>query len=427
MRSVLYAVLVAAWALGTPGPARAESAPSALTAEEAVREALVANRDLQAARLAIAAARGRRLQAGRLENPELELAYADDFAFESEGERTASVAFSQSFPVTARLSRERNVAAKDVEIAASEVRNFARELVAEVETVFYRARAWDERLAVNQELIDSVRAVEKATGRRLEAAEVSPAEVGLLRIERLRLEQESVRLRQQAEASRATLARLLGRDAPGSLELVGELDPGTAPTGSPGRIRPDLEAASRGVERAEADRALARSEAWEDWTVAFGYDRERAVFDAPIGVEEDEFLGFGLRIPLPLWNRQQGRIAEAEAELRRARHARGALALRVDEEVRVAQAEFRALRANVDAYADSILPEASRTRELIERGYREGLVGIADLLQAQRQYNETRALYLTLLGDLRAASISLEAATGSSPHLRAAPGARGTP
>ncbi|MCZ7618964.1 MAG: TolC family protein [Myxococcota bacterium] len=114
-----------------------------------MREALGANRDLQAARLAIDVARGQRLQAGRLENPELELGYVDDFAFADEGERAASAGFAQRFPVTARLARERDVAGQDVEIAEAEVRNFVRTLIADVEGVFYTVRALDERRATN--------------------------------------------------------------------------------------------------------------------------------------------------------------------------------------------------------------------------------------------------------------------------------------
>ncbi len=122
-------------------------------------------------------------------------------------------------------------------------------------------------------------------------------------------------------------------------------------------------------------------------------------------------------MPLPLWNRQQGRIAAAEAELRRSRRSRDALVLRIEEEIRAAEARVRTLRSSVDVYAKDILPEATRSQELFERGYRQGLVGIAELFQAQRQYNEARALYLELLGDLRQAAIALEAAAGTSPHL----------
>lgn len=420
MRSISCAALAAALTFGVPIFAGSQTSPDLLTADVAVREALAANRDLGAARLSIDVAGGLLLQAGRLENPEIELSYADDFAFAAEGEHVGSAGFAQSFPVTARLAREKDVAGKDVAIAEAEVRDFVRSLVAEVQSAFYSVRALDEQLGVNAELVTSVRAVEDATARRVEAAEASPAEVSLLRIERLRLEQDALRLVRQREVAAAVLMRLLGRETPGRLTPVGELDPGelSPPSGASERVRrPDLDAARQGIERANADRALARAEVWEDWSLGVGYERDRQVFEDPIGIKRDAYLSFGVTVPIPLWNRQQGRRAAAEAELGRSRRLHEALVLRIEEEIRVAEVRFRTLRSSADAYIAEILPEATRSQELFERGYRQGLVGIAELLQAQRQYNESRAFYFELLRDLRLAAIELEAATGSSPHL----------
>ncbi len=429
MRPLLCAAVSAALTLGASGPARSQTSSDPLTADDAVLEALAANRDLQAARFSIDIARGGLLQAGRLENPELELGYADDFAFKAEGERVGSVGFAQSFPVTARLAREKGVARKDVAIAEAEVRDFVRNLVAEVQSAFYSIRARDEQLGVNRQLVASVRDVENATAHRLEAAEASAAEVSLLRIDRLRLEQDAQRLIRERDVAAAALARLLGRETPAGMKPVGELDPGSLPSPPAANDlggRPDLEAARREIERADADRALARAEVWEDWTVGLGFERERQVFDAPIGIKRDSFLTFDVTVPLPLWNRQQGRIAAAEAELRRSRRSRDGLVLRIEEEIHAAEARVRTLRSSVDAYAENILPEATRSQELYEQGYRQGLVGIAELLQAQRQYNESRALYFELLGDLRQAAVELEAARGTSPHLNDLPSPGGS-
>lgn len=432
MRATFCAAVAAALAFGSSAPARAQTSPDSFTADEAVRAALADNRDLQAAIETIGIARGRLLQAGRLENPELEGAYADDFAFNAEGERNASVALAQRFPITSRLARQKDVAGREVAIAEAEVRDFVRTLVAEVQGAFYAVRALDERIAINAELVESVRRVEQATARRLEAAEVSPAEVSLLRIERLRLEQEAQRFVREREIAAASLTRLLGRASDEGIAPVGELDPGT-PTPPAAAAeetdRPDLEAARRQIERAGADVDLARAEAWEDWSVGLGYEFDRQVVDGPtpIPTQRDSFLTAGVSVPIPLWNRQQGRIAAAHAELRRSTRAREGLVLRVEEEMRAAEARVRTLRSSVDAYAQQILPEATRSRDLFERGYQQGLVGIAELLQAQRQYNEARALYLELLGDLRQAAIALEAATGSSPHLDELHFSGGTP
>ena len=393
-------------------------------ADLAVREALRSNHDLQVVRLAIAVARGQRLQAGRLANPEFYAAASDDSFFGSEGERAQEIGLSQSFPITARLARERDVARSDVRIAEAEVGEFARRLVADTLGTFYALVSLDRQIEVNDELIASVRQVERATAGRLKAAEVSPAEVSLLRIERLRLELGSRRLALERDTTQGRLARLMGRGGSQPLYPVGELDPGPDASASLLELlavararRPDLSLAQLEIERAEAAHALARAETWRDWVVEVSYDRERQVFETPIENKQDSLLRVGLTVPLPLWNRQQGRIAAAEARVRRARRAVEALELRVGEEVRSALARLRALRVGVDEYARELLLESARTRELLERGYQQGLVGIAELIQVQRQDNEARMDYLALLGDLRQASIDLEVAAANGPYL----------
>ena len=127
MRPLLCAVFAAALTFGASAPTRSQTSSDPLTADAAVREALTANRDLRAARTAIDIARGGLLQAGRLENPELALGYADDFAFNAEGERIATVGFAQSFPVAARLAREKDVAGKDVAVAEAEEAKIEKE------------------------------------------------------------------------------------------------------------------------------------------------------------------------------------------------------------------------------------------------------------------------------------------------------------
>ena len=249
MRPILCAPMAVALAILAGAPAWAESASSPTTVDAALREALTANLDLQAARLAIDVARGELLQAGRLENPELRASLADDFVFKSEGERNFSLGFAQRFPITARLAREQDVARGDVAIAEAEVREFARGLIAEVQRTFFSVRALDERIAVGAALIESVRHVEKTTARRLAVAEASAAELSLLRIERLRLAQDVLRLSREREVALALLARLLGRSSPGALDPTGELEPGrvlrAAGSGAPladSAKRPDLDA-----------------------------------------------------------------------------------------------------------------------------------------------------------------------------------------
>jgi cobalt-zinc-cadmium efflux system outer membrane protein len=417
--------LAAAWvcwlATAAALPVWAQNAVE-LDAQSAAREALRANPDREVALERIEVARGRLQQAGRLDNPELELSGGDDFAFGNEGERSGSLSFEQRFPVTARLEREREIAQGDLDIALAEVREFERTLLSEVLGTFYGVLSLEQRVAVNQELVQSLQSLEAVSERRLRAAEVSRADLNLLRVERRRLAQRGARLGAERDGARLRLLRLLGRPLDSELSVTGELEP-TAAADPESYVtawatrRPDVQAAELGVVRARAEAELSRAQRWEDWRLRVGVDSEREVFDDPRSSEKDAQLGFGLVVPLPLWNRNEGAIAAADAEARRAERARAALVLRAEEEVRAARARVEALRASALEYRRAALPESTQALALLERGYRQGLVGVTELLAAQRQYAEVRDEQLELLVDLRRAQIDLEAASASSPLL----------
>jgi len=86
------------------------------------------NPDLSAARLRIREAQGRMKQSGRLANPELGVEFGHDARFR---ERALEIGFSQRFPVTNRLKLEKEVSATEVKVAAAEVREVERQLIAE--------------------------------------------------------------------------------------------------------------------------------------------------------------------------------------------------------------------------------------------------------------------------------------------------------
>ena len=100
-----------------------------LSVEGAADYALKRNPTLAAARLRIEEARGRLQQSGRLSNPELEL----DFTRNTVGpEGSAGIAFTQRFPLTARLRHEKAVSRAELAAAEAEVRDAERKLAAEV-------------------------------------------------------------------------------------------------------------------------------------------------------------------------------------------------------------------------------------------------------------------------------------------------------
>jgi cobalt-zinc-cadmium efflux system outer membrane protein len=430
LSSRLRSATIAAGLLITPWLcARAADSASPLTATSAAEEALRANPDLAAAYAAIEAARGRLLQAGLWPNPELVLAGRSDFAFGNDGERTLGADIAQRFPIAGRLSRAQDVSRVDVALALAEARDFERTLIGDVQRTVYGLLALDEAVASREAVLRTAGELARASARRFKAAEVSEADVGLLEIELARFEQEKRLLELERATASVRLNQLLNRPATAAIPVSGQLEVSAFDAtraadaaAQAGKRRPDLEQVRLESDRARADARLAHAESWEDWTVGAGYENDRQVFaneprSDPIGVKQDEFLGLSVRVPLPLWNRNQGRVAEAHANERRARARLVALERAVEAEIETARRRVEELSRVTREYDEALLPRSERTVQLLEKGYRQGLVPITTLVQAEQQLADTVLRRARTLGELRQAEIDLETSAAASPLL----------
>ena len=78
--------------------------------------------------------------------------------------------------------------------------------------------------------------------------------------------------------------RLLGREPKSHLLMSGtvgaEFETNTVAEISRQALarRPDRQLAALGIDRAGAEIKLAKAQKWEDWTLGFGYSRERSIF-----------------------------------------------------------------------------------------------------------------------------------------------------
>lgn len=390
-----------------------------LTPESAVAMALNGNRDLAAARFAIRQAEGRLKQAGLWPNPEFELGGKNDRAFANEGEYDFATGFKQRFPITGRLKKAKVVARVDVAMALAEVRNQERLLAGEVLGFSRELLVTREKLKANEEIQGVIQKVIEVSEKRLKVAEVSAADVNLAKLELQKLTLAQAALLNQQEIATTALNRLLGREPKTPLQMSGpisaEFDTNTVAEISRQTIarRPDRQLAALGIDRAGAEIKLAKAEKWEDWTVGFDYSRSVGKFDAPIGTKTDNFLGVGVSIPLPFWNRNQGRITEAQATRQRAEAELAALDLRIATEAQTAENQMRRLLDILRQYREESIKLAEENIALLQKGYADGLVNITAVIQAQQQLTELRQSYLEALADFVRAKTEWETATAA--------------
>lgn len=119
-----------------------------------------------------------------------------------------------------------------------------------------------------------------------------------------------------------------------------------------------------------------------------------------------DFVGFGLTVPLPLWNRNQGENMRAEAEERAAEKQREFLAKGgLESQVRNLREASVRLQKQVDMYGVHVVGAFKRALKSEERLFQQGQGGVAQVWQALRALNEARMTHLGLV----ASAVSMRA------------------
>ena len=346
------------------------------------------NPDLAAARYRIAEAKGRFVQSGRRSNPELGI---DTSRNARSREYGMSVSIAQKFPVTNRLALEKAVSYTSLKAAEAEVRDVERRLVAESKQLLVKVlaiRKQKELLRkqekVAKELADFIhKAAEKGEGSALDA--------GQAKLEAAQFVNSIRQLNAQAASLNGQLKPLLGMSTRESLVISGSLPTLKLPARSvnPGR-RPDLHAAQLHALAASEAAILERAKRLDDIevSVSAGLDREE---DAPNGLENEVIVGIGVRIPLPLWNKNEGAIQEADARKARKRKEVQALAHNIRHQASGAYKEMMEWVKLVHEIDNNLLPLAQQQNKLAEQAYREGQSDLQDLLRVRDQQLKLQA------------------------------------
>ena len=318
------------------------------------------NPSLAAARFRIEEARGRLQQSGRLSNPEVATEFMQNARTSG---RSFELAFTQRFPVTARLRLEKAVSRAEVAAAEAEVRDQERRLALAVRTLAVRLVSIENHQALRERQLENSRELVEFTRKRLESAEAAPVDVLQLELEGRQLEAEILQLDTDRAVLIGELRPQLGlgpADVPvvrGSLPVPARIP---APAGA--FARPDLEGARATVDAARSAAALARAQKWEDIGVGIVAQTERAE-DAPEGFMRDDFIGFRLSVPLPLWNDNSGRVREAEAAAARRAREVDVLTLNIRGEIEAARGEMATIAKLVSTLDEALLPAAAQIED----------------------------------------------------------------
>ena len=407
-----------------------KGAAADLSLESAVQTALMANRDLVAARFAVHKAEGRLRQAGLLPNPEIEFNGFSDFVSSTDGEGEFVVGLHQELPLTSRLSISREISRVGVAEALREVRNYERLLISRVQALYVRAQAARVRAgAAGTAKFDAAKSAELAATRLL-AGQGTLAESALARVEEQRWGTVATSAATEGETLLLDLKTALGMSAGESLVLSQSLESVLQTLQSRTNqsltfSRPDVELALLELDRAGAETRLAKASAWEGIRVGVEYMQDRGV-DAPGGIDTGYFLGVKVSLPLPVWDQKKGEIQTSQAtEEQRAARVR-ALELEVANGLAAARRRVALLDTQWRRYGSDTQPVIDGAGREMTQGFEEGRVDARDLLLVRAQSASLGVEAARIIEDLALALIELEAVGGTHPAV-AAPYVEETP
>ena len=424
-----FSISLLAWlcSLGILLPARlagAAEAPVQITLEQALSEALNRNPTLSVERREIDIAKGTRRQAGIYPfNPELEVGggagRARDRieADERRGINTKSIGISQTIWMKGQRGLRVRGAEAGVLRAQSLVQDAERQVVADTLKTYSELLVSQERVNLAREILGVVRQVQDAAQKLFEGDAVPQLDVFRSEVEVRKAENRFVLEERTLAVAQRELALLIGRAVEQPLRAVAPSPVLAQPPGDVDALRneafarrPDLNAALAAVQAGQAEVDLVKAERFlPELKVGLKYEAARD-FDA---VGQSGLLT--LSIPLPLFNRRDGDLDRARAEVARQEAQVELARRRIEKEVSTAARQVAASRQIVDRYVESILPQQERNFRLLREAYAIGEIRITDVFVGQREFIGDREAYLEAVGALNAATAELYRALNVRP------------
>lgn len=362
----------------------------------------MANPEILAARHTLGAAAGRTWQAELYPNATLELEAEDVPTRHADLSRSQNTV-SLTQPIIVGGRRSAAVAATTAAQEAQSLKLEAKrwEVLGDVRLIHAEIIYLRHARALHGELLEIAGQTFDIAKTRFNVRAVPELEVIESEIEVHKLELATRRLERQMTTAAARLRTLLGDVEIRADRIVGEL-PMDLTGLDLGRLRamveenhPMLLAAQQDIAAADHRIAQARAERIPDIGVRLAYGRNTAA--------DEHLVEAGISVPLPIFDRNQGKILETRHLAQVARNEAESLASGLDTELTAAYTAYMTARDEVDTFEARIVPAAGRALSQARNGYQAGRTSLLNVLDAQRTLAWAR---LSLLDSLRDATVA---------------------
>ncbi len=424
LRVLLAAAIVAVPVLAAAQTAPANGTVTLASPEAAIALALGRSPILRSAAASRQAVRAEALSAPLRPNPDASIAVENFGGLGGRGDLRGArgvettIGLSQRIEIGGQRAARIAAAARSGDVAALEYEGARLDLARDVVVALAEAEAASRTVGVERERARLAAETLRVARARVEGGRDPLLQAQRAEVARATAEVAADRARREAEIALANLAVLVAAPrvelAPRQpwFDDIGPAPRPPVPADPVVRLaaNPDLARFEAAVEAGRAAVALQRTTAIPDVTVQ-GYVRR---------FQESRETAFvaGASIPLPIYDRNQGGIARAQAELLRAdaeaqRGRANLVSALVAAEERTALAWRSAQSLRRDA-----LPAAEGAARAASVGFAEGKFAFIEVLDAQRALSDVRASLVDALREFHARRAASDRLRGNDPGSR---------
>ena len=390
-----------------------ENAKGALfTLEQAEKIAGEANPTLRQTEAEIRASKARLQQSGLYPNPTV--AYTgDEIRGGSVGGGKQGFFVQQTMVTGGKLGLSREVFAKDVKLAEIEAEEQKMLVQSAVKMAFLRVLAAQELLDARRDMAAIAQDSTETQRRLMNTGQADETEV-------LEAEVEAQRMRMGARMQENTLreewrslAAVIGQPGLPLATVAGDLEKGWPEVNEEEAVEaiakesPAVRIADVTEARAQNVFSRARREAIPDVQVRGGMEYNHELLGSVPFAKGWEGIA-EVAVEIPLFNRNQGNVRAARADIERAVQEKKRISLTLRERAASAVDQYANARLMASEYREEMLPRAKKAYGLMAEKYGQMLASYPRVLDAQRKLYELQIEYISVLESVWTNGIALQ-------------------
>lgn len=393
-----------------------EPAGPLMRLEELEQMALQNNPTLAQAEASIRAAQGRRRQAGMFPNPVVGY-QGEEFAFRDFSNKAEHFFFvEQTVPLGGKLGKAKRVFAREVEQAEALSEGQRMRVLNSVRVLYYDALGAQRLVELRRDLARLSREAVGITRELYNVGQADKPDQLEIEIESQRAEIDMLRAENERDGAWAALAIMVGKPDLPRARLAGSLDEGVAALDEATLLAsllggsPEIKNAQIGVERARAAVERARAQKVPDLFLRGGIGYSSEFLEGPTGAtgrRTGPEANVQVGVTLPIFNRNGGGIAEAEANLAIAEREQERFQLVLRARFSSAFREHRNAVLMSEKYRTEVIPRARKAYEMYLGNYQQMAASYPQVIIAQRTLFQVEVEYARSLVNVRQSSVNL--------------------